>query len=71
MDFVEHGSHLDVDVLVTADRQAVLDAVFGVLAALDLGGVPGHVSGPGGEPPHQVREQHLVLVAHLRIGAHQ
>ncbi|MFI7507566.1 hypothetical protein ACIBSS_12145 [Micromonospora aurantiaca] len=33
----EYGSHLDVDVLVTADRRAVLDAVFGVLAALDLG----------------------------------
>ncbi|WFF07896.1 hypothetical protein O7622_04780 [Micromonospora sp. WMMD1076] len=29
----EHSSHLDVDVRVTADRRAVPDAVFGMLAA--------------------------------------
>ncbi|MFE2616965.1 hypothetical protein ACFXA2_25530 [Micromonospora chalcea] len=33
----ERGSHLDVDILATADRQAVLDAIFGVLAALNVG----------------------------------
>ncbi|MBU8858113.1 MULTISPECIES: hypothetical protein [unclassified Micromonospora] len=33
----EHISHLDIDVLAAADGRAVLDAVFGVLAALDLG----------------------------------
>ncbi|MFG2169292.1 hypothetical protein [Micromonospora chersina] len=33
----ERGSHLDIDILATADRQAVLDAIFGVLAALNVG----------------------------------
>ncbi|MGW9198542.1 hypothetical protein [Micromonospora chersina] len=33
----ERGSHLDIDILATADRQAVLDTIFGVLAALDVG----------------------------------
>ena len=33
----ERGSHLDIDILATADRQAVLDSIFGVLATLDVG----------------------------------
>ncbi|MFC4148009.1 hypothetical protein ACFO0M_17275 [Micromonospora mangrovi] len=33
----ESGSLLDVDVRATADRRAVLDAIFGVLAALEVG----------------------------------
>ncbi|MFD6607276.1 hypothetical protein ACFWD1_00115 [Micromonospora chalcea] len=33
----ERGAHLDIDILATADRQSVLNAIFGVLAALDLG----------------------------------
>ncbi|GHJ15342.1 hypothetical protein [Micromonospora sp. AKA38] len=33
----EQGSHLDVDILAAADRQAVLNAIFGVLATLEVG----------------------------------